>query len=268
VPRRDHRAAGDDAIATATRRSRGEEVLLTFADAILTARSYAGKHGQHVNAAQELVAFAGASAAAGLSQGFPVGASGSRTAVSDSVGVRTQVGALLSAGVIVVILLFLTEPIGDLPKAVLGATIIAAALGLVDPAAWRALAGTDHVELAIAGVTAAGVLLTGVLEAIVFAVGLSIVDVVRRSARPHDAVLGWVEKLGRYADVSIHRGASVTPGVVVYRIDDRVFFANASYVSVACRRRCAARRPPRDGWSSTPRRSPTSTAPAFGRSTT
>jgi sulfate permease, SulP family len=204
--------------------------LVTFADAILTARSYAGKHGQHVDAGQELVAFAGASAAAGLSQGFPVGASGSRTAVSDSVGVRTQVGALLSAGVIVVILLFLTEPIGDLPKAVLGATIVAAALGLVDPAAWRALAATDHVELAIAGVTAAGVLLTGVLEAIVFAVGLSIVDVVRRSARPHDAVLGWVERLGRYADVSVHRGASVTPGVVVYRIDDRVFFANASYV--------------------------------------
>jgi sulfate permease, SulP family len=86
--------------------------LLTFADAILTARSYAGKHGQHVDAAQEMVAFAGAGAAAGLSQGFPVGASGSRTAVSDSVGVRTQVGALLSAGVIVVILLLLTEPIG------------------------------------------------------------------------------------------------------------------------------------------------------------
>jgi SulP family sulfate permease len=129
-----------------------------------------------------------------------------------------------------VILLLLTEPIGHLPKAVLGATIIAAALGLVDPAAWRALAATDHVELAIAGVTASGVLLTGVLEAIVFAVGLSIIDVVRRSARPHDAVLGWVERLGRYADVSVHRGASVTPGVVVYRIDDRVFFANASYV--------------------------------------
>jgi MFS superfamily sulfate permease-like transporter len=74
------------------------------------------------------------------------------------------------------------------------------------------------------------VVIVGVLQAIVFAAGLSIVDVVRRSARPHDAVLGWVEDLGRWADVSIHRSAQVAPGVVVYRLDDRLFFANASYV--------------------------------------
>jgi sulfate permease, SulP family len=204
--------------------------LVTFADAILTARSYAGKHGQHVSAGQELLALGGANAAAGLSQGFPVGASGSRTAVSDGMGVRTQLGALMAAAVILGILLFLTEPIADLPKAVLGATIISAAIGLVDPAAWRTLRATDRVELSIAAVTTGGVLVVGVLEAIAFAVGLSIVDVVRRSARPHDAVLGWVERLGRYADVSLHRSARVTPGVVVYRLDDRLFFANAGYV--------------------------------------
>jgi sulfate permease, SulP family len=93
-----------------------------------------------------------------------------------------------------------------------------------------ALRATDHVEVAIAAVTMAGVLVAGVLEATAFAVGLSIVDVVRRSARPHDAVLGWVERLDRYADVSVHRDARLTPGVVVYRLDDRLFFANASYV--------------------------------------
>jgi SulP family sulfate permease len=204
--------------------------LVTFADAILTARSYAGKNGQHVDAGQELLAIGGANAAAGLSQGIPVGASGSRTAVSDGVGVRTQLGALMAAGVILVILLFLTGPIGDLPKAVLGATIIAAAVGLVNPGQWRTLKATDSVELAIAAVAMAGVLVVGVLEAIGFAAGLSIIDVVRRSARPHDAVLGWVERLGRYADVSLHRDARVFPGIVVYRVDDRVFFANASYV--------------------------------------
>jgi SulP family sulfate permease len=204
--------------------------LVTFADAILTARSYAGKHGQHVDAGQELLAIGAANAASGLSQGIPVGASGSRTAVSDGVGVRTQLGALMAAGVILVILLFLTGPIGDLPTAVLGATIISAAIGLVNPAQWRTLKDTDPVELSIAAVTTAGVLVAGVLEAIAFAVGLSIVDVVRRSARPHDAVLGWVERLGRYADVSVHRGARLSPGIVVYRLDDRLFFANASYV--------------------------------------
>jgi MFS superfamily sulfate permease-like transporter len=86
------------------------------------------------------------------------------------------------------------------------------------------------VELAIAAVTTGGVIVSGVLQAVTLAIGLSIVDVVRRSARPHDAVLGWVPRLGRYADVSVHPEARTTPGVVVYRLDDRLFFANAAYV--------------------------------------
>ena len=204
--------------------------LVSFADEILTARSFAGKHGQHVRAEQEVLAMGAANVAAGLTQGFPIGASGSRTAVNDSMGVRTQIGGLVAAGTILLVLLFLTAPISYLPKAVLGAVIIAAAIGLVDPKVWRVLWTTDHVELAIAAVTTAGVVAVGVLEALLFAVGLSIVDVVRRSARPHDAVLGWVEELGRYADVAVHRSARVTPGVVVYRLDDRLFFANAGYV--------------------------------------
>jgi len=204
--------------------------LVSFADEILTARSFAGTHGQHVRAEQEVLAMGVANVAAGVTQGFPIGASGSRTAVSDSMGVRTQLGGLVSAATILLILLYLTNPISYLPKAVLGAVIIAAAIGLVDPDAWRALWATDRVEVAIAAVTTVGVVSVGVLEALVFAVGLSIIDVVRRSARPHDAVLGWVEKLGRYGDVAVHRSARVTPGVVVYRLDDRLFFANASYV--------------------------------------
>lgn len=159
-----------------------------------------------------------------------MGGSGSRTAVNDAMGARSQVAGLLSAAVVAVVLLVLTAPIADLPKSVLGAVIVAAAVGLVAPAEWRGLWRTDRVEFAIAAVTAAGVIITGVLEAIVFAVGLAIVDVVRRSARPHDAVLGWADGLGRWADVSLHRDARVTPGVVVYRLDDRLFFANASYV--------------------------------------
>lgn len=130
---------------------------------------------------------------------------------------------------IVLILLFFTEPVQYLPKAVLGAVIVSAAIGLVDRAAWRALAAIDTVEVAIAAVTAICVVVLGVLEAMVIAVGLSMVDTVRRSAHPYDAVLGWVDRLGRYADVSLHPSARVTPGVVVYRLDDRLFFANARY---------------------------------------
>jgi MFS superfamily sulfate permease-like transporter len=171
-----------------------------------------------------------ASAAAGLSHGFPVGGSNSRTAVNDSMGARTQVAGLTAAGMVILILLFLTGPISYLPKTVLGAVIISAALGLVELSDWRSLAATDKVEVAIAAAAMACVIVIGVLEGIVVAVALSLVDVVRRSARPHDAVLGWDEELGRYADVAVHRRARQTPGVLVYRLDDRLFFANARYV--------------------------------------
>jgi MFS superfamily sulfate permease-like transporter len=203
--------------------------LVCFADGILTARAFAGKRAEHIRAGQEIVALGVSNAAAGLTGGIPVGVSGSRTAVNDSMGARTQIAGLLSAVAVAIVLLFLTKPIAYLPKAVLGAVIVAAALSLVDLPAWRGLLSTDNVEVAIAAVTAVLVVLTGVLTALVFAVGLSVIDAVRRSARPHDAVLGWVESLGRYADVSLHRSARVVPGVVVYRLDDRLFFANATY---------------------------------------
>ena len=203
--------------------------LVSFADEILTARSFAGKHGQHVRASQELLAMGVANAAAGVTQGFSIAASGSRTAVNDDMGARSQFAGLIAAAAVLAIVLFLTEPVQYLPKAVLGAVIVAAATGLMQPAAWRALAAVDRVEVAIAGVTTGCVIVFGVLEALVVAVGLSVIDAVRRSARPTDAVLGWVERMGRYADVSVHPTATVTPGVVVYRLDDRLFFANARY---------------------------------------
>jgi high affinity sulfate transporter 1 len=201
-----------------------------FADAILTARSFAGRNGQHVDANQELLAFGTANVAAGLTQGFPIGASGSRTAVNEQVGGRTQVVGLVAAAVAALVLLFLTQPVSVLPKACLGAVIIVAAIGLIEPDAWRSLAQAGRSQMVIAAVTTAGVVLFGVLEALIIAVLLSIVDVVMRSSKPHDAVLGYVPRLDRWADVSLHPSARVSPGVVVYRLDDRLLFANARYV--------------------------------------
>jgi sulfate permease, SulP family len=242
--------------------------LVSFADEILTARSFAGKHNQHVRASQELLAMGAANAAAGFTQGFSVGASGSRTAVNDGMGARSQVAGLIAAITVLIILLFLTEPVQYLPKAVLGAVIVFAAIGLVEPAAWRALAAVDHVEVAIAAVTTGCVVVLGVLEALAVAVGLSIIDTVRRSASPHDAVLGWVARLGRYADVSLHRTARLTPGVLVYRLDDRLFFANARYFKGgACAKRSAPLRRRCCSSSSTQRPSHTWTRPGSTRST-
>jgi high affinity sulfate transporter 1 len=204
--------------------------LVCTADEILTARSFAGRRGQHVRANQELLAMAAATAASGFTQGFPVGASNSRTAVNDDMGARTQVAGIVAAGAVALVLVFLTAPVAYLPKAVLGAIIVAAAASLVNLAQWRALAAADRVELAIAALTTACVIATGVLQALTVAVSLSIVDVVRRSARPHDAVLGWRRRSDTYGDVAVHRDAVVRRGVVAYRLDDRLFFANADYV--------------------------------------
>ncbi len=204
--------------------------FVSFADEILTARSFAGKHRQEVRADRELFAMGMANLAAGVTSAFSVGASGSRTAVNDQMGGKTQVTGVWAAAAVTVVLLFLTAPMQYLPKATLGTVIVAAAIGLVDGKAWRFLARPSRGEVVIAAVTTVGVVLVGVLQALIIAVLLSIVDVVRRSATPHDAVLGWVERLGRYADVSVHSSATVVPGVVVYRLDDRLFFANANYV--------------------------------------
>ena len=203
--------------------------LVSFSDSILTARSFAARHHEVVDANQELLAFGVAQVAAGVTQGLPVGTSGSRTAVNDDMGATSQISGLTSAAMIAVILLFLTAPIEYLPSAVLGAVIVFAAAKLIDVEQWRALARSSRTEVIIAAITTACVITVGVLQAIIVAVALSVADVVRRAAQPADAVLGWSDDDGRYVDVSDHGDAGVASGVVVYRIQDRMFFANAHF---------------------------------------
>jgi high affinity sulfate transporter 1 len=203
--------------------------LVSFADAILTARSFAAKHRETVDADQELLAFGAASIASGFSQGMPIGASGSRTAVNDSMRATSQVSGLVAMATIAVILLFFTNPIQYLPSAVLGAVILFASIRLIDLGDWRALARSSRAEVVIAAITAFFVIAIGVLAAIAVAVVLSLIDVVRRVASPDDAVLGWSSTDGRYADVRTHPDSTVNAGVVVYRIQGRLFFANAHF---------------------------------------
>ncbi|MFC6239080.1 SulP family inorganic anion transporter [Longivirga aurantiaca] len=203
--------------------------LVGFADAILAARSFALDGGRPVDANQELMALAGVNLAAGLSQSFPLGSSGSRTAINVRVGGRTQVVGLVQVAVAAVVLLFLTGVLALLPKATLAAVIIFAALGLIDLQAWRALWRGSRPEFAIAGVLVLGMITIGLLPSLILAVLLSIIDVVRTSAQPRDAVLGWDPVARRFVDVQRRPKARVVPGVVVYRLDDRLFFANSRY---------------------------------------
>jgi high affinity sulfate transporter 1 len=209
--------------------------LVAFSDAILTARSLARSDDPGIDAQQELLGLAALNLAAGLSQSLPVGSSGSRSAVNVNVGGRTQVVGLAQAVAVALVLLFLTAPLAQLPTATLAAVIIFAAIGLVDIAAWKALVQGSRAELLVAVITVLGMLTVGLLPALLLAVLLSILDVVRRSAQPRDAVLGWSPEHRRFVDVQRRRNAHIVPGVVVYRLDDRLFFANSGYFQARIR---------------------------------
>ncbi len=205
--------------------------LVSFSDAILISRAIAAKNRETVDANQELFAFGTANISAGLTAGMPIGASGSRTAVNDSMRVTSQVGGLVNALAVALILLFLTEPIQYLPTATLAAIIIMASVGIIEASAWVTLRRSSRAEVLIAVVTMLLVLTVGVLQALFVAVFLSMADVVRRVANPHDAVQGFVPSIDRFGNVDSHPDAEVIHGIVIYRLDDRIFFANCQRVN-------------------------------------
>ncbi len=205
--------------------------LVSFSDAILISRAIAAKNRETVDADQELLAFGFSNVAAGLTAGMPIGASGSRTAVNDSMRVTSQVGGLVNAVTVALILLFLTGPIQYLPTCVLAAIIIVASVGIIEASAWVTLRRSSRAEVLIALVTMLLVLTTGVLQALLVAVFLSMADVVRRVAHPHDAVQGYVPSIDRFGNIETHPDAEVVPGIVVYRLDDRILFANCQRVN-------------------------------------
>jgi SulP family sulfate permease len=206
-------------------------MILIYADEILTARVFAAKHGQKVDANQEFVALGMANLGAGFLTGFPAALSASRTAVNDQMGGKTQWVGLIAAALVVIFLLFLTPLLAPLPTATLGAIIIVASLGLIDIAAFRFLRHVRPAEFWLAVVTAFGVLTVGVLQGILVAVVLSLISLLYRMARPHDALLDDVDAAGGtvYRGVADKETALTEPGLIVYRFDAPLVFANAAY---------------------------------------
>ena len=198
-----------------------------FTDNVLTGRAFARRHGEDVDAGQELLALGAANVASSLFQGFPVSSSGSRTAIVESSGSRTQLTSLTAVVMIILSLLVLGPVLSAFPLAALGGVVIFAATRLIDIAGFRRLAHFRTGELVLALATTAAVLLAGVLWGIAIAVGLSILDLLRRIARPHDAVLGFAPGVAGMHDVDDYPEATQVPGLVVYRYDSPLFFADA-----------------------------------------
>jgi SulP family sulfate permease len=207
--------------------------ILTFADEILTARVFAVKHNQNITSNQEFFAIGAANIFAGLLQGFPAATSSSRTVVSDQMGGKSQLVGLAAAALVVVFLLFFTPLLAPLPTVVLGAIIIVAATGLLDIGSFLFLRRVRRVEFWLAMVTLLGVLTVGILQGILVAVTLSLINVIYRISRPHDAVLDDVAAGGGvvYRSIAPDHSALAEPGLIVYRFDAPLVFANASYFS-------------------------------------
>ena len=205
--------------------------ILIYADEILTARVFAAKHGQKMDANQEFVAIGMANIGAGFFTGFPAALSASRTAVSDQMGGKTQWVGLIAAALVIIFLLFFTPLLAPLPTVALGAIIIVASLGLIDFAAFRFLRKVRRFEFWLAVVTTFGVLTVGVLQGILVAVVLSLINVIFHISRPHDALLDDVDASGGtvYRGVADKETALTEPGLIVYRFDAPLVFANAAY---------------------------------------
>ncbi len=201
--------------------------VVAFSDNALTARTFAARKGDTIDAGAELRALGICNLTTGVTQGFPVSSSGSRTALGDTVGSRTQLYSLVMLATVLLVMLAGRNLLEHFPMAALGALVVYAALRLIDAAEFRRLARFRRSELFLAVATTVAVLGFGVLYGVLVAIALSLMDTLRRIARPHDSVLGYVPGVAGMHDVDDYPDARPVPGLVVYRYDAPLFFANA-----------------------------------------
>ena len=201
--------------------------VVSLADTISTSSAFAARTGQQVHGNQEMIGIGAANLAAGFFQGFPVSTSGSRTAVAERSGAKTQFTGVTGAVLIILMIVFLPGLFRNLPQPILAAVVITASLSLADIPGTVRLWRQRKVECMLSIAAFLGVALLGVLPGIAIAVGLSILNVFRRAWWPYQAVLGRVEGLEGYHDTRSYPAASHLPGLVIYRFDAPLFFANA-----------------------------------------
>lgn len=211
-------------------------LLVGYTDFILTARAFTRRDdrgadlddtGPGLDANQEFLALGAANLGAGALHGFPVSSSASRTALASSAGGRSQAYSLVAGAVVLSVLLFLSPLLSRTPKAVLGVLVVYAAVRMIDLSGFRRLASFRRRELLLALGCLTGVLALDILYGVLVAVGLSVAELLTRVARPHDAVQGLVPGLAGMHDVDDYPQARTIPGLLVYRYDSPLFFANA-----------------------------------------
>jgi len=204
--------------------------VLIFADELLVARVFAKKNHYALDPNQELTALGAANVSCGFFESFAVGASSSRTVVNDDMRGKSQMVGLVAAGLVIVFLLYLTSLLQNLPKVVLGAIIVVAAISLIDVQEFRSLNLIRHSEFYLSLLTLLGVLIIGIVVGIAVAIAFSLAEFLLRIYRPHTSVLGTGEGVDGYHVIAPGGYNQVLPGLIVYGFNAPLFFANAPYL--------------------------------------
>ncbi len=202
--------------------------LIGYTDNILTARSIASKQGYEVDADRELLALGAINAAGSITGGFAMSSSASRSFVPATIGSRSQLSSLVTFATVTGFLLVGGSLLAEIPRAGLAAVIVAAALAVIDIEGFRRIASLSYTETALAAITCLAVIGVDLLTGVLVAVGLSILLTLGRAARPHDAILGAGAGLDGWIAVDDERALPM-PGLLVYRFDGPLFFANGEY---------------------------------------
>ena len=202
-------------------------LVVGYTDNLLTGRMLALGSGHRIHKNQEFIALGSTNIGSAVVGGFPISSSASRAVVARAAGAHTQVYSLVAASLVLLVLLGLGFLLESFPLAALSGLIIFAAVQLIDIRGFRRLWAFRRREFALALVTAIGVLVFGLLYGIVIAVAVSVVDLLSRVARPHAAVLGTVDGVPGWHSVTDYPEAAQEPGLVVFRYDSPLFFANA-----------------------------------------
>jgi high affinity sulfate transporter 1 len=203
--------------------------LVSFADTSVLSRTYAARLRTPVDPNQEMIGLGVANLAAGFFRGFPISSSSSRTPVAEAAGARTQVTGVVGALAIAVLLVAAPNLLRDLPNTALAAVVIASAIGLIEIADLKRIYRIQRWEFWLSMACFAGVVTLGAIPGIALAIVIAVIEFLWDGWRPHSAVLGRIDRVKGYHDITRYPGARLIPGLVLFRWDAPLFFANAEF---------------------------------------
>ena len=205
--------------------------LLGAVETVAIGRTFGQKHGYRLDSNREFLGLAAGNLAAGLGQGFPVSGGMSQSLVNESAGAKTPVSGFVAAVIVLLVALFLSELLRNLPQPVLAAIVLFAVTGLLKISTLRHLWKFHRGEFAIAMGAVLGVLGSGLLRGVMIGVIISILILLRRASRPHIAFLGRIPRTQRFSDIDRHPDNEKIPGVLIARVESSILYFNAEHIS-------------------------------------